>query len=635
METPYVYVRSDEELLGALQEIVRAPLIAVDTETTGLDPHTDKLLLTQFSNGQKNVVIDCTVDNAILRRDITSPVFRILQDIFLGSSLKMGHNIGFDFKIIKAALGIEMVNLYDTMIAEKVLVAGKDIPSNRYQPLKVVAPKYAKLTEREMKKEIRAGFYSGYVMDGFSADQLEYSARDVQVIHPIYWGQIYQLQQDGLSQVAQLEFDIIPAVAMMEYHGVNMDVPYWRELLREAEEKMVVLREEINNYLKPLERQRSIFDNFCGVNIDSPTQLAVALRDLGLNVESTGKDILDKISGSHPILKPLLEYRNHSKFVSTYGEKLLAKINPVTGRVHPSFSQASPASGRFSSNNPNAQNIPAKQKFRKGFIAPEGSLMLGSDFSGQELRMLAFLANETNMLDAFRRGEDIHNNTTCLVHGIKSAKLKDILQSLDRKLTEQRFGEVTKEEEEWKHRRGVCKSTNFLCSYGGSYKRLSDVANISEDEAKSVINAFFKAYPALKRYINVEGTKAIDRGYSTTVMGRRRYYTLPSMNDPDYQKVVAAVKRQAVNHGIQGSCASMTKIAIKLVKERFTERFGYDNAYLALAVHDELQTIVKEDDIEEAKDILEGCMKDAFEALIPPSICECKTDVKWGHWWVH
>ena len=128
-EITYIYVRSDEEILGALQEIVRAPLIAFDTETTGLDPHTDKLLLAQFSNGQKNVVMDCTVDNAVRRRDITSPVFRILQDIFLGSSLKMGHNIGFDFKIIKAALGLEMANLYDTMLAEKVLVAGKDVPS--------------------------------------------------------------------------------------------------------------------------------------------------------------------------------------------------------------------------------------------------------------------------------------------------------------------------------------------------------------------------------------------------------------------------------------------------------------------------------------------------------------------------
>jgi DNA polymerase I len=636
MQVPYIYVKTDDEILGALQEFVRAPLIATDTETTGLDPHTDQLLLWQFSNGQKNIVINCITENAISRKDETSPVYRLLKDICVKKDyLKMGHNIGFDFKMIKKHLGFEMTNLYDTMIAEKVLIAGKDVPSNRYQPLKVVAPKYANLTERDMKKEIRAGFYSGYVLNDFTEDQLEYSARDVQVLHPIYWGQVHQIQQDGLDRVAQLEFDIIPAVAMMEYHGVNMDVPYWRGLLAEAEQRMIELRKEIQFYLKPLAKQKSIFDEFCEISIDSPTQLAVALRDLGLNVESTGADILEKISGSHPILKPLLDYREHNKFYSTYGNKLLARINPKTGKIHPSFSQCSPASGRFSSNNPNAQNIPAKQKFRKGFVAPEGYLMLGADFSGQELRMLAFLANETNMLDAFRRGEDIHNNTTCLVHGIKSADLKKILSDLDKKLEEQRFDEVTKEEEEWKHRRGVCKSTNFLCSYGGSYRRLSDVANILEDEAKSVINSFFKAYPALKKYIDIEGKKAVERGYSTTVMGRRRYYTLPPTSDPDYQKIAAAVKRQSVNHGIQGSCASMTKIAIKLVKERFTERFGYDNAYLALAVHDELQTIVRKDNIEEAKEILSGCMRDAFEALIPPEICECKTDVKFGPHWIH
>jgi DNA polymerase I len=636
MQVPYIYVKTDDEILGALHEFARAPLIGTDTETTGLDPYTAELLLWQFSNGQSNVVIDCTVENAVLRRDTTSPVYRLLKDICSSKNcLKIGHNIGFDFKIIKKNLGFEMENLYDTMIAEKVLIAGKDVPSNRYQPLKVVVPKYTKFTERDMKKEIRAGFYSGYVLDGFTKDQLEYSARDVHVLHSIYWGQIYQLKEDDLDRVVQLEFDIIPAIAMMEYHGINMDLPYWRGLLAEAEGKMVGLRKEIQHYLKPLAKQKAIFDEFCEISMDSPTQLAVALRDLGLNVESTGKDILDKISGSHPILKPLLEYRNHAKFTSTYGEKLLAKINPVTGRIHGSFKQCSTSTGRMGAKNPNMTNIPKKQKFRRGFVSPENYSCVSADFSGQELRVLGYLCNEPNMLEAFKRNEDLHNRTTSLIYKKDLNELTALLDGLSRKKDEQRFNEITEEEEKWSSLRGICKSANFLTNYGGSFKRLAQTANISEEQAKEIINGLFRAYPNMKKYIAVEGNKAIDLGYSKTMMGRRRYYRLPPQNDPDYQKIAAAVKRQAVNHTIQGSSASMTKLAIKYAYHKFNEKFGGDNAYVAAAIHDELVAMAKDEHAEEAKQVLEDCMHEAFYTLIPRDACPSKVDCKSGKHWIH
>jgi DNA polymerase I-like protein with 3'-5' exonuclease and polymerase domains len=636
MELPYTYVKTDEDILGALHEFVRAPLIGTDTETTGLDPHTAELLLWQFSNGQSNVVIDCTVENAILRRDTTSPVYRLLKDICSKKDcLKIGHNIGFDFKIIKASTGIELVNLYDTMISEKILGAGKDFPTNGYQKLDVVAPKYTKFTTKDMNKALRKGFYSGYVRTGFSEEQLQYSARDVHVLQPIYWGQLFKLQQDGLIPVSQLEFDIIPAVAMMEYHGVDLDLEHWRKLLQETEERLNELRIIINAYLKPLEKQKSVFDNFCGISVDSPAQLGPALRDLGLNVESTGADILEKISGSHPIIEPLLEYRELRKFFTSYGEKMLARINRVTGRMHASFKQCSTSTGRFASEDPNMQNIPALGKYRRGFVAPEGYVCLGADFGGQELRVLSYLSNEVNMQEAFRNNEDIHNNTTCRVYGIDKDKLRSILKSLDRKQDEQRFSEITEEEEKWKRLRGICKSANFLTSYGGSYKRLAQVANIPEDEAKTVIQGFFKFYPALKRYIDVEGNKAVEKGFSLTLMGRRRYYNLPPNSDPDYEKIKAGVRRQAVNHTIQGSSASMTKLALKYVYEGLNNRFGNSNAYVWAVVHDEIQTMVKKEVVQEAKEILVGGMTRAFYDMIPASVCPCKVDAKFGPYWVH
>lgn len=636
MEIPYTYVRTDEEILGALWDFPKMPLVGTDTETTGLDPHTAELLLWQFSNGQNNVVIDCTTDNSISRRDTTSPVYRLVSDICTSKDvLKIGHNIGYDFKIILSNMGFKIRNMYDTMIAEKIKGAGRDFPTNGYQSLGVVAPKYTKLTEKDMNKALRKGFYSGYVRTGFSEEQLVYSARDVHVLHPIYWGQLFALQQDNLIPVSQLEFDIIPAVAMMEYSGVNLDLTHWRALLLETENRLSELRKIINSFLKPLEKQKAIFDDFCGISVDSPAQLGPALRNLGIDVESTGSDILEKISGSHPIIEPLIEYRELKKFFTSYGENVLSKINPVTGRIHGSFKQCSTSTGRFSSADPNMQNIPAGAKFRQGFVAPEGYLCLGADFGGQELRVLSYLSNEINMQEAFRNKEDIHNNTTCRVYGIEKSRLKEILESLDKKQTDQRFSDITEEEEHWKRLRGICKSANFLTSYGGSYKRLAQVANIPESEAKTVIDGFFKSYPALKRYIEVEGNKAVDVGFSLTLMNRRRYYNLPSTTDPDYDKMRAGIKRQAVNHTIQGSSADMTKLALKHTYEALNERFGSDNAYVWAAVHDELQCMVKADYVEEAKEILVGSMTRAFYELVPQTVCPCKVDAKYGPHWVH
>ena len=636
MEVPYTYVRTDEEILGALQEFVRAPLIAIDTETTGLDPHTAELLLWQFSKGQSNVVIDCTAGNAISRGDTTSPVYRLVYDLCYDPNiLKIGQNIAFDFKVLLATKRIHIRNMYDTMIAEKILGAGKDLPTNGYQKLDIIAPRYTKFSTKDMNKTLRKGFYSGYVRTGFSEEQLIYSARDVHVLHPIYWGQLFRLQQDGLIPVSQLEFDIIPAVAMMEFNGVNLDFVHWRSLLKETENRLAELRVIINSFLKPLEKQKTIFDDFCGISIDSPAQLGPALRNLGIDIESTGSDILEKISGTHPIIKPLIEYRELKKFFSSYGENLLSKINKVTGRIHGNFKQCSTSTGRFASADPNLQNIPAGAKFRKGFVAPEGYVCLGADFGGQELRVLSYLSNEVNMQEAFRNNEDIHNNTTCRVYGISKEKLKGLLQSLERKQEEQRFSEITEEEEKWKRLRGICKSANFLTSYGGSYKRLAQVANIEEKEAKKVIDGFFNSYPALKRYIDVEGDKAIETGYSVTLMGRRRYYTLPPQNDPDYEKIRASVRRQAVNHTIQGSSADMTKLALKHTYEALNNRFGSENAYIWAAVHDEIQCMVKAQHVEEAKEILVGSMTRAFYDLIPQSICPCKVDAKYGPHWVH
>jgi DNA polymerase I len=634
VDIQYDFLQTDEQLERGLQYFLQAPLIAIDTETTGLDPHSDKILLIQMSDGNYTVVIDMKIRNSLSLKRTESNAWKLMVAVLTGTSVKVGHNIGFDFKMLRSAFGCNMSNMFCTMLAERILTSGKDL-INKYPSLKSIVPKYTDVTEKDMKKEIREDFYMGYVLKEFTRDQLEYSARDVLVLLPIYYAQMQQLRLDNMMQVAALEFNIIEAISLMEYYGVNIDTVHWRQTMVEVEEERVKVRAEIQDYLQPLAKQKSLFADFCPISIDSPSQLLKALQDLGVEVESTGKNILDKIKGSHPVVKPLLKYRKMNKLITSFGETLLEKINPVTGRLHCNFKQIGADSGRMAALNPNLQQIPSDSKFRQGFIAPEGFKCISADYSAQELRVLAFLSNESNMLEAYWRGEDLHNKTTSLVYGIPMQVLSEVLDNLDKKKAENRFNEITKEEEDFKHKRGISKSTNFLCAYGGSYKRLADVANIPEKEAMYVIDTFFESYPALKKYIQNEGQKAIAKGYSETILGRRRYYNLPPTSDPDYGRIEAAIKRQAVNHTIQGASAEMTKLAVYYAHQKFINSFGNQDAYLCLSIHDEIVAMCKKGIEKEVESVLLGAMQQAFEYIIPPDIIPFKAESSIGEFWIH
>lgn len=642
MEMPYRYLTTDEEISGALGELLNAPLIPLDTETTGLDPHQDSLLLLQLSHAYNNFVIDCyTADNSISRKDKDSPVWKMLRDIVTGPATKIGHNIGFDYKMVKSHFDFEITNVFDTMIAERLLTAGKEV-GKKFVKLKTIVPKYTQLTERDMNKEIRAGFYSGYVIEKFSSEQIEYAARDTHVLLPIYWAQLFQLQDEGLIPTAELEFQVVPVVASMEYTGIDLDIDVWEKAIVEINQERLEKRRLVERTFKEanLEKQKALFEEFCTISIDSNPQLIEALRGLGIQVEeSTSRSVLEKLAHEYPhyVLEALLSYRAHQKLVSSYGEGLLDKINLVTGRLHGQFHQMGADTGRFSSRDPNLQNIPSDDKcvLRDCFVAPEGYICLGADYSQQELRVLAAFSGEKNMLDAYQRGEDLHTQTTSRIFKRELDELKQLLESREQKLKEQRGEEVTTEEKEAVSQRKIAKSINFLIAYGGTSKRLAAQARITEDFAAEVMRVHGEEFPALKTFIITEGNRALRNLYSQTVLGRKRYYTLPSFHDDQYKRIEAAIRRQGVNHIIQGSSADITKKALVLIDNRFTERFGRENAYIWGVVHDEIQTIVKESVLDEAQDILTCSMEEAFETFIPKDVCPIKVDAQHGSHWVH
>jgi DNA polymerase I len=635
MEIPYKYLRTDAEIRGPLQELLKAPIIPIDTETTGLDPHTAKLLLLQLSHDEMNFVIDMTVENSLTKKDKDSDIWRMTSDILTGSSTKISHGAAFEYKIVRANFGVDIAGLYCTLLAERLLKAGKT--EGKTVSLEAVVPRYTEFTSADMNKKIRKDFYSGYIMDGFSEEHLIYAARDCHVLPAIYWQQIFKLQDEGLSRIAALEFEAIPVFAHMEYIGVNLDVERWGTAIKEIDEELYQTKKQIEEHLKPVAKQSALFGSFCTISIDSNDQLKKALQRLGLPVVDTKKKTLEDNLGKHPVIELLLRYRGLFKLSSGYGEGLLQKINSVTGRLHGNFRQIGADTGRSSCDDPNFQNIPSDEKcvLRDCFVPPEGYIALGADYSQQELRVLAALANEPNMLKAYWQDIDIHTMTTSQIFNLDVSVLKELLASRDRKLEEQQGEEITEAEKNAVKNRKIAKSTNFLMAYGGSYIKLAANAGIDEDRAKTIIDNYFNIYPNLRSFIDVEGARTLANMYSKTVSGRKRFYNPPDSRDFKFKKIESAIRRQGVNHIIQGSSSDITKKALVLVNMRFKERFGQENAYIWAVIHDEIQTFVKKDIVEEARRELKEGMEEAFYAYIPKDVCPIKVDTKWGHSWVH
>lgn len=638
MQINYKYLKSNTEINTALDDLLKSPLITLDTETTGLDPHQDRVLLLQLGNIQNNYVINLLAENDLSQKVQDSPLWRKTVEILTNSSTKIGHNIAFDAKMLRAHFGVEISKVYDTMLAERILTAGK--ATKKLARLDEIVPLYTDLTAQDMKKKIREGFYSGYVLSEFSEEQIEYSARDISVLLPIYWGQNVKLVEEGLVATAELEFQVVPVTASMEYQGVDFDLDKWNHAIEELNRDRIIKRREIEQVIKEnnLEKQKSLFDDFCTISIDSSKQVLYFLKQLGLPLEdSADKHVLERIVNLHPVVKPLLDYREQQKLVTAFGDKLLAKINPVTGRLHGSFVQIGADTGRFSARDPNLQQIPSDQKcaLRDCFIPPPGYLALGADYSQQELRVIAVASGEQNMLMAYANNEDLHTVTASFVFKKKIEELKQLLASRENKISEGRLEEITSEEKEAVGMRKLSKSINFLICYSGTYKKLASQANVSEDFAQEVMDNHAKAFPKLKEFIVREGNNTLNNMFSKTILGRKRFYVLPDSSDPDYDKIKASIKRQGVNHIIQGTSADITKQALVYVHNEFNRKFGNENAYLWGVIHDELQCMVREDLVNEASQVLSKCMEDAFYKFIPKEKCPMKVDCKSGKFWVH
>lgn len=574
----YEYITTEEAARTALSEISNYKTIEVDTETTALDPHAGKPVLLQIGIPNKAFVFDVRSDTE--HSSIDLEIFKpLLTD---NNILKLLQNAVFDMKYIKKHGGYYVNNIYDTMLVEQLFNLGLGWGGAN---LETLVMKYLGIT---IDKEPR-GTFTEY-NQVFQPFQLEYAANDVVILDMIRNLQAPRVQQEGFENVCRLEFEFTKPMCEMELNGIIFDKDKHRVILSDIEEDRVKHGKMVSDLLSAIEDQTTLF-GVSLINIDSNVQLKKALKKYGLDLDSTDVNVLGKFVGV-PVIDELLAYRKAQKFISTYGESLMDKINGITGRLHTRFRQMV-STGRMSSSAPNLQNIPKKQIYRSCYVAKEGHSLITADMSGAELRILGNLSADPVFVDCYMNGIDLHTRTASEVFDIPYDQVKD-------------------------DDRGAAKAINFGLCYGLSKYGLARRLKISEKEADSMIKSYFKRYVGVKKLLDMSAKTAVMKRCSTTVSGRKRFYKLPEYGNPDFDKKKRAIEREGKNAVIQGANADTIKEAMILAVNRLEERNM--KSKLLLTVHDEIIIEAPFNEQEEAKRIAEQSLIDGFAVyfdLIP------------------
>ena len=407
-----------------------------------------------------------------------------------------------------------------------------------------------------------------------------------------------QLKQNDLERVyAEIELPLARVLGDMEREGFLVDADALRALGEEFRAHIALLTDEIAALMG------------ARINLNSPKQLGEMLFDkMGLPAPkktqrgySTSAEVLENLAAEHEVCAKILEYRKYQKLESTYIDSLL-NLQDAAGRIHSRFDQVATATGRISSAEPNLQNIPVRtelgRQIRRAFIARPGCVLVDADYSQIELRVLAHMSGDETMIEAFREGQDIHARTAAEVYGVP-------------------LEQVTHE------MRSASKAVNFGIVYGISDFTLAKNISVSRKEAKEFIERYFERYPGVKRYMDAAVTEGREKGYVTTLMGRRRY--LPELASANFN-LRAFGERCAMNSPIQGTAADIIKLAMIRVADAL--RKGGYKARLILQVHDELIVEAPEDEQERVRALLKDCMEGVAALAVP-----LKTDISVGRDW--
>jgi len=584
-----VVVRDAEEVSRFLKEISGAPFIALDTETSGLDPHVDRVLLIQLGTSDRQLLVDATA---------VGP--ETIAEVFASERLVVMHNATFDLKMLWSTYGdradLAAARVADTQVSEQLLRNGRktDVVMQGYG-LKALAERYAGM---ELDKTIRQGFYGIRSVEELSAAELYYAARDVEATWKVFAQQLPELERDGLLRVSGVEGGAAPAFAQLEWKGLAIEPDAWRAQVQAAQAQVEQFRRELDWELREV-ADRDLF-GATTLNYDDDAEVLDALDKLGVSVGSVRHKVL--MAAGHAAAAALAGYREQRKVVSTYGEGFLAHRHETTGRIHPRFKALGAGTGRAACSDPNLQNIPAGSAFRSCFRAPAGRKLITADYATAELRILAEMSEDPVFVEAFHRGEDLHARVARRVFGAEVSKT---------------------ENPELRER---AKAVSFGLVYGMSATGLAQQLDIPESRAEELLEAYFRAFPRIRAFLRDSAQSALRRGFAETLTGRRLWFTDMRREGKDE----AALTRLAKNMPIQGSSADMTKLAMGRMVRRFHEE-GID-AFLVNMVHDELVVEAADADASRAAEVVEASMVSAGRSLLRsvPVTVDVRIDEAWS-----
>jgi DNA polymerase-1 len=579
----YHLVTLPEERSALLTKLLAQTSVCFDTETTDINAlHADLVGMSFSFTAREAYYVAVPKDKASAQAivDEFKPFF---------GNEKIAHNLKYDMQVL-ARYGVRLEGpLFDTMVAHYLIQPeakqGMDFLAQyylNYQPISIET-----LIGKKGKNQGNMGDLPPEAISDYACEDADITFQLKQLFAP-------QIEKEHLRDLFwNMEMPLVRVLAEMEMEGVAIDVPHLKAYSEQLENETIGLEASI--------KELAGMD----FNVDSPKQLGdVLFEHLKISSKAkktktgqyaTSEDILQQHKNDHPIIAQILDYRQMKKLKSTYVDPLPTMLDPVDGRVHTSFMQTVTATGRLSSNNPNLQNIPIRsergKEIRKAFITRDKDhQLMAADYSQIELRIIAALANDENMIRAFREKVDIHKATAAKVFHVD---LEDVS----------------------KDQRSAAKAVNFGIIYGQSAFGLSQNLGISRTEAKQIIDAYFAQYGTIKTYMEQAVSKAREEGFVETIMKRRRY--LPDINSAN-AVVRGFAERNAINAPIQGSAADIVKLAMVAVHNAM--KAARVKSKMILQVHDELVFDVHKDEIALMQQLVKESMEKAVDLIVPMEV---------------
>ena len=594
LDYSYKLIETEKDMDDFLAYFMTRKVFSLDTETTGTDPITAKLVGMSFSCKENEAFYIPVPQDDSKAKETVKKIKPLVEN---PASLKVGQNMKYDI-IMLARYGAEVRGeMFDTMVAHYVIQ-----PELRHNMdyLAEIYLNYRTIHIEELIGEKKKG--QKKMSDLTPQEIYKYACEDADVTLKLKNILEKELQEKNDEKLfREIEMPLVPVLAQMEMNGARIDTAALKNISEELSAKMQAIETEIYA-LAGTE-----------FNISSPRQVGDILFNRLQLIEkakktksgqySTSEEVLESMRHKHPIVEKILDYRGLKKLLTTYVDALPQLINPETGKIHTSFNQTVTATGRLSSSNPNLQNIPVRdengREIRRAFIPDDGCLFFSADYSQIELRIMAHMSGDKGMVEAFRSGKDIHTDTAAKVYKVPAA-------------------EVTKA------MRSKAKTANFGIIYGISAFGLAERMGVDRREAKELIDEYFKTYPGIKAYIEKSVDDAKRNGYAETLFHRKRF--LPDINS--HNAVVRGyAERNAVNAPIQGTAADIIKVAMINIHNRL-KREGL-KAQMIIQVHDELDFNVPENEKEQLQAIVMEEMQNACHMSVPLT-----ADCGWGANWL-